>query len=138
MEIVLLLGLLGLGVSISVQAPVGDAVFEQGFPEAGTWCCDRACGSSFKSASPRVDDICSFEIHPHKWWFLVRTTVGHSLLCFSKDPDLKLPQNCSRHIKYVNSSASSILLQFLRLITFTCVILTPAVLTIINPFDLRP
>ena len=120
-----------------IQATLEDSLYDMIVAQRGEWCCGSVCGSSYKSVSPRPSAVCSFEISPDKWWFIAESSSSPYVLCFSKAPSKGMPSICSPHVQHSNTHHTSFFSQLMRLVTFTVIVLTPAFLTFLNPFDLR-
>ena len=120
-----------------IQVPLEESLYDVTIPSRGLWCCGSPCGSSYRAASPKANDVCSLEIYPHKWWFIAESSTSHYVLCFSKNPSKDLPKTCSPHVKHLHGPQFSFFSQLLRLVTFTVMVLTPALLTFVRPFDFR-
>jgi len=127
---------LGLGSGLVLPQPDSyNNETNTGSASPGKWCCESRCGPMLWSAMPKMTRICSFGVNHHKWWFMVANTSNESLTCFNADPRITLPKYCTRQVHYYNTTQSTLFHQFLRLIIFSLVVLTPGILAFLNPFD---
>ena len=93
----------------------------------GIWCCGNVCKTTYHECIPNVGDVCSYEHSPDKWWFIAKR--GQHLLLFFPGQ-----HNCSQiAFHHYNVKSTSSTQHLMRLVIFSFIVLTPAILTIVSP-----